>query len=189
MLAFKAFNKDLKCTMGKGVYQFEIGKTYEEDASKCASTGFHCCEYPLHCFNYYSTKDRFCMVEAEGSIDEVEGDTKIACTKMTILKEISLKDMAGYAMRYMVLNPKKDWKICGGSIQVSDKAILAKNAQIAISRCKEPIVSAGKGAICGLIEEIDGEIKAARLYVVDGDKFLPSVKYTLNNGEIVRWNG
>lgn len=186
MLAFKAFNSNLACTMGKGVYKFEVGKTYEEDASKCVSRGFHCCEYPLHCFNYYGINDRFCMVEAEGSIDEIEGDTKIACTRITILKEISLKEMIGYSLRYMVLNPKKDWKVNKSSIVVSDEEIVGMKVQVAVSRRPNPVVEAEKGTICGLVEEKDGTITAARLFVIDGLEYLPGIKYTINNGQIVR---
>ena len=49
MIAYKGFNKDLTCTMGKGRFQYEVGKSYKEDSAKCASTGFHCTEEPIHC--------------------------------------------------------------------------------------------------------------------------------------------
>ena len=35
MRAYKGFNKDLVCTMGKGQYQYEVWKTYKEDVAKC----------------------------------------------------------------------------------------------------------------------------------------------------------
>lgn len=47
MIAYKGFNKDLTCTMGKGRFQYEVGKSYKEDSAKCASTGFHCTEEPI----------------------------------------------------------------------------------------------------------------------------------------------
>ena len=48
MRAYKGFNKDLVCTMGKGQYQYEVGKTYKEDVAKCANTGFHCVDIRRH---------------------------------------------------------------------------------------------------------------------------------------------
>ena len=30
MIAYKGFNKDLTCTMGKGSFQYEVGKTYKD---------------------------------------------------------------------------------------------------------------------------------------------------------------
>ena len=35
MIAYKGFNKDLTCTMGKGRFQYEVGKSYKEDSAKC----------------------------------------------------------------------------------------------------------------------------------------------------------
>ena len=47
MKAIKAFNSDLCATLGKGVMQYEPGKTYKESEAKCARNGFHCAENPL----------------------------------------------------------------------------------------------------------------------------------------------
>ena len=41
MIAYKGFNKDLTCTMGKGRFQYEVGKSYKEDSAKCASRMIH----------------------------------------------------------------------------------------------------------------------------------------------------
>ena len=47
MIAYKGFNKDLTCTKGKGVFQYEPGKKYVEEKAKCARTGFHAATNPL----------------------------------------------------------------------------------------------------------------------------------------------
>lgn len=38
-------------------FQYEEGKEYETDKAEACETGFHACEYPLDCFNYYSLVD------------------------------------------------------------------------------------------------------------------------------------
>ena len=86
MRAFKAFRKNMTCTMGNGVYQYAENKTFTEDRAQAHESGFHCAEYILHCFNYYSAgKDTIvCPVEALGDIDEDGSDTKISCTVMKV---------------------------------------------------------------------------------------------------------
>ena len=52
MIAYKGFNKDLTCTKGKGVFQYEPGKKYVEEKAKCARTGFHAATNPLDVLSY-----------------------------------------------------------------------------------------------------------------------------------------
>lgn len=49
MKAYKGFNKDMTCRE----FQFEEGKTYEEEKAKLCECGFHACENPLDCYSYY----------------------------------------------------------------------------------------------------------------------------------------
>ena len=49
MKMYKGFDKNLKCRD----FQYEIGKTYTEDKAKLCNAGFHACEHPLDCLNYY----------------------------------------------------------------------------------------------------------------------------------------
>lgn len=49
MKAYKGFNRDMTCRD----FQFEEGKTYEEENAKLCDSGFHACVDPLDCFNYY----------------------------------------------------------------------------------------------------------------------------------------
>lgn len=53
MKTFKGFNKDMTC-IG---FQYEEGKSYEEKEAIACKSGFHACEYPLDCFNYYSPNE------------------------------------------------------------------------------------------------------------------------------------
>lgn len=93
MKAYKGFNRDMTC---KG-FQYEEGKTYETDEAKCCETGFHACENPIDCFQYYHPIiSEYHEVECEGKIDHnhnLFADSKFACTKIKIGKKISIFDM------------------------------------------------------------------------------------------------
>ena len=57
MIAYKGFNGDLTCTLGKGRFQYEVGRTYKENEAKCARNGFHCVEEPVEVLSRYKTAD------------------------------------------------------------------------------------------------------------------------------------
>ena len=73
---FKGFDKDLKC---RG-FQFEIGKQYHEDEAEACSAGFHFCLNPAGVLSYYdfSECNRFAKVIGWGTVDDHDGDSKIA---------------------------------------------------------------------------------------------------------------
>ena len=82
MKAYKGFTKDMTCYGG---FQYEEGKSYHEDNAKLCDHGFHACEYPLDCFNYFPpAKSVFYEVELDGITGEREGDTKICGTDIKI---------------------------------------------------------------------------------------------------------
>lgn len=93
MKAYKGFDKGMTCRD----FQYEEGKTYEEDKAQCCVTGFHACENPIDCFNYYLFPfSEYHEVECEGKIDNhnvFSNDSKLACTKIKIGKKISIFDM------------------------------------------------------------------------------------------------
>lgn len=73
MKAIKAFNSDLCATLGKGVMQYEPGKTYKESEAKCARNGFHCAENPLCALGYYSgLNSRFLSWKQEEKLTRME---------------------------------------------------------------------------------------------------------------------
>lgn len=182
MIAYKGFTKDLTATMGKGIYHFKPGKTYRTEKSKTVRTGFHCCENPFECLFYYpiNGENRFFMVEAGGSIDEDDGE-RIACTEITLLKELSLKELAGHGMMYMVRHPlRKNWKQRKRGVEVTDaETETARENEIVIVRGTHPVVSGEKDSILGLILEPEpGNIKAAKLFV-PGEDAKANTRYTL----------
>jgi hypothetical protein len=89
MKGYKGFDKDLKC---RG-FQYEVGKTYEcKGKIVLCENGFHFCEEPKQIYGYYDdlTVCRYCEVEASGEI--VKGEGKCACSKISIVREISLQE-------------------------------------------------------------------------------------------------
>ena len=84
---YKAFNQKLECRD----YQFEIGKTYEikGDPILCGN-GFHFCRDMQNCFEHYNMRSRFCEIKAE---DIIDGDDKSVCRKITIIRELSQKEI------------------------------------------------------------------------------------------------
>lgn len=171
MIAYKGFTKNLTARLGKGIYQFKPGETAIEEHSKTANSGFHCCENPFECLGYYGLKtgDQFWQVEASGSIDEDENE-RIACTEITLIKKLTVKEFAGYGMAYIVQHPMRDkWEQeRNGLVVAKESAEADERESIAIARGKHPKVKGVEGAILGLIlEQKKGEIISARLFVPD----------------------
>lgn len=169
MIAYKGFTKELTARLGQGDYRFRPEGTFEEKLSKTAKSGFHCCENPFECLGYYNlgTKDRFFQVEAAGSIDE-DGAERIACTKITLIKELGIKEFAGHGMMYIVRHPLREkWQQSLDRLLVApDKAEAQKAGGIAIARGKNPKVRGPLGSVLGLIAEPEpGNITAAKLFV------------------------
>ena len=85
--AYKGFKKDMTC---RG-FQYEEGKEYKTDKAEVCETGFHACEYPLDCFNYYAPSESvFHEVEQDGEISRKGDDTKLASTKIKIGVSLNL---------------------------------------------------------------------------------------------------
>ena len=187
MIAYKGFNKDLTCTLGKGAYQYKPGETVREEQSKTASTGFHCTENPLECFYWYplGQGNRYWMVEAAGSLDECGDDAKIACTEIPLLKELTIPEMAAEAMAYMIRHPVRAWETSGRLLEVKrDKAEGAGPGSIAIARGKDPKAKGKAGSVIGLLAENDsGEIISAKLFRIDGT-WKENTWYAINGWEL-----
>ena len=159
MIAFKGFTKELTARLGRGEYQFEIGKTAVEESSKTVRSGFHCCENPFECLAYYSLngQNRFFMVEAAGSIDEDDGE-RIACTELTLIKELSVLEFAMEGMKYIIEHPEREkWQQHRHNVSVqADKAEAEECGHIAIARGTDPRVRGPVGSILGIIKDVPG---------------------------------
>lgn len=174
MIAYKGFNKDLVCTMGKGEFQYEVGKTYREEEAKCANTGFHCVEEPIEVLTWYSSGDsRYCIVEISGDIHE-DGNNKISCTEMTIVREVTLQQLGALECRWIQKKPERKY-----SRHVKKDSGCARENNIVIVRGKNPKAKGKIGSTIFLLKEKKNSTDIAEVgaYEIDGKEFLPDVYY------------
>ena len=102
---YKGFNKDMTC---RG-FQYEEGKEYEEESLEVCDHGFHACEYPLDCLNYYSPNESvYHEVEQSGKIQKHNEGTKVASTKIKIGAEISIAGIVKAAIEYTAKRVNKE---------------------------------------------------------------------------------
>lgn len=164
MIAYKGFNKELACTRGSSTFQYEIGKTYTEDKAKCANTGFHCVEEPIEVLRWYED-GRYCMVEASGDINE-DGNNKISCTKMTILKEITLQELGILECDWLARHPERKYS----NLIKKDEGVAAAG-KIVIVRGENPRAKGEEGSTLYLLKEKNGEIVEIGVYEAEPGKW------------------
>lgn len=185
MRAFKAFNKNMTCTSGKGTYQYKENTIYHEDKAQAHETGFHCAEYILDCYKYYpmTASTVICPVEASGDIDEDGSDTKISCTTMTIGSRLSREEIVFETLKYLAKHSKfKDAK----NIHIEK----GTDKFICIVRGKDPIASGTKGTVLGILKETARhKVIGLAVYKVDGKKIKPGRFYNINGEEVENEKG
>ena len=98
--SYKGFNADMTCTPTNDIaFQYEEGKEYETDEAGACETGFHACEYPLDCLNYYNpNKSVYHEVEQSGKISRNDDDSKVASSKIKIGASISIAGLVKAAI-------------------------------------------------------------------------------------------
>ena len=105
--SYKGFNKDMTC---RG-FQYEEGKKYEEETADACHSGFHACEYPLDCFNYYSPNESvYHEVEQSGEFDKGGDDSKVASTKIKIGARLDISGLVKAAIDFTMSRVKKEAK-------------------------------------------------------------------------------
>ena len=99
MKAYKGFNKDMTC---RG-FQFEEGKEYEHEGDvKVCESGFHACERPLDCFDYYNPASSvYHEVEVDGDISKEDNDTKVAAKKIKIGARLDIAGLVQAQFEYV----------------------------------------------------------------------------------------
>ena len=157
--SYKGFNKDMTC---RG-FQYEEGKEYEEESVEVCDHGFHACEYPLDCLNYYSPNESvYHEVEQSGEIQKHNDDTKVASTKIKIGAEISIAGLVKAAIEYTVKRVNKEAESdenhgassatgnCGASSATGDKGASSATgdygASSATGNCGASSATGYKGA-------------------------------------------
>lgn len=198
MKTYKGFNKDMTAKNG---YKYEEGKEYEEEKAVACEHGFHACEYPLDCFEYYSPGSSvYHLVEQSGEFSKNSDDSKVASTKIKIGAEISIAGLVKAAIEYTKERTKPECDAtgnCGASSATGYKgsAIAGDPESIAIAWGYK---GKAKGILGSYLVLADWEgnegtywrqegwsLKGAKMIRVDGDKIKADTWYTMENGEIV----
>ena len=92
MRGYKVFSPDWTC---RG-FQFEVGKTYEENVTPlCCKRGFHFCTELKDCFNYYlfDSDNKVAEIEALGDIDTESNTSKHCTNKIKIVRALSWEEV------------------------------------------------------------------------------------------------
>ena len=208
MKAYKGFDKNMQC---RG-FQFEEGKTYEEDRAVLCEAGFHACENPIDVFIYYAPgKSIFHEVELE-DVSEMRGkDSKVCGKKIKIGAEISLRDMirAGVKIDIQTANTATSGysRPAATSGNYSPAATSGNSRPAATSGDSSPAATSGKDSIAAAIGR-DSKAKSTlgnwivlaeygdwnggcypvrcvKCGKIDGEFLKPDVWYRLKDGEFV----
>ena len=195
MKAYKGFNQKLQCTPDGKVYQYEIGRDYEEPHADLCKNGFHACENPLDVFGYYPPADsRYCEVELGEVSDETSADSKRCAKRIHIGAEIGLTGIINAGVKFVM--DKVDWSSARTTNTGYRSAATNTGDQSAASVCGEDSIAVvtgygGKasGAIgCWLVltERDDSmHILGVQAVCVDGRTIKPDTYYKLVNGKVV----
>lgn len=169
VIAYKAFEKGLIATRGKGRYQFSEGINITEKAH-CARCGFHCAEDPLDMFSYYRdpSTSEYRLVRAQGDIHEDLHDSRISCTEMYVGRELTIYEVVLHALCYWEKYPERS------------REDFSLSGYFRLKRGKRPTLSGKKGELLGFAIGDDNKIKEIGLLYVDGKSILPDTEYDIN---------
>ncbi|MBR2312185.1 MAG: hypothetical protein IKA46_02735 [Clostridia bacterium] len=161
-LAYKAFSPGFVC---RGVAFKPIGEVNVTSAANCRRNGWHCAENPADCLSYYPDIDKswYCLVGIGGDVDEDDHDSKISCTELTILRELSLPDYFLHILIYMAKHPSVP---C--SITQNGRGDTGRKGY-AVVRGLRPYAKGKLGDILAMAREENGEIVQIAVHVVDGE--------------------
>ena len=180
---YKGFNEDLTC---RG-FQYEEGKTYEEQEADLCRKGFHACEDPLDCFGYYApNSSQFREVVLDGISDQRENDSKVCAKKITIGVRLSFSQMVKAAFEFRwsktTLEPGASATGDYGAASATGKDSIAA----AFGKSGRAKASLGNWIVLTERGEWDGSsypIIEVKAYKVDGVTIMPDTYYTLIDGK------
>ena len=188
---YKGFNEDLTC---RG-FQYEEGKTYEENAADLCHKGFHACEDPLDCFSYYEPRgSQFREVLLDGISNQREDDSKVCAKRITIGARLNFSQMVKAAFEFRWSKTTLEPGASATGYQGAASATGTKGAasatgkdSIAAAFGKSGKAKASLGNWIVLTErgEWDGSsypIIEVKAYKVDGVNIMPDTYYTLIDG-------
>ena len=194
MKAYKGFDKNMRC---RG-FQFEEGKTYEEERAELCKAGFHACDNPIDVFRYYAPGESvFREVELEDVSDMRESDSKVCGKKIKIGAGISLRDMIRAGVKIDIQTAKEatsgyrspaatsgDYSHAATSGKESIAAAIGRN-----SKAKSTI---GNWIVLAEYGEWNGEaypVLCVKCGKIDGEALKPDVWYKLEHGEFTEVDG
>ena len=104
MKAYKGFDRNLKCRD----FQYREGGEYETDKAKLCESGFHACENPLDCLNYYSPNDGcvYHEVEVSGDMEKANDNSKVAATRIKIGARLTIAGIVKGAIDFIFSKAK-----------------------------------------------------------------------------------
>ena len=201
MKAYKGFTKEMTC---HGGFQYEEGKSYHENNAKLCDHGFHACEYPLDCFNYFPPAESvFHEVELDGITGEREGDTKICGTDIKIGAKLDIAGLIKASFDYVKAHCENN-KVGGDSSALTggDYSALTGGYGSALTGGNRSALTGGEAAIMrgGKESTFKGDMWSVfaceirddkyRLIgmataVVDGENIKPNTWYKCVDGEFV----
>ena len=196
-------------------FQFEEGKEYEEKDAKLCSTGFHACEAPIDCLNYYNPASSVYREVELDATDEKGDDTKRVGKKIRIGAKIDVAKICKLQFDYVKEHCTNEYNAepgkpatagnrgaatagnygaatageCGAANSRGASSV-GKNG-LACVRGDNTKVRGGMGAVLVIVNENANDYGIAewKAAIVDGEKIKPDTWYRLRNGEFVEAEG
>ena len=199
---YKGFNKDMTC---KG-FQYEKGKEYHEEEAIVCRKGFHACEYPLDCFNYYNPADSvFHEVELGEDAYGDGSDTKKCSNYIKVGARLDIAGIIKAAINYTRENcvdgkSAVNWSALSGGYQSAlsggYRSALSGGDQSALSGGDWSVLRGGEkckyrgGMWSVFAAEIwdGGRLTAMKTAVVDGEDIKPDTWYQFDGKEFIESN-
>ena len=196
MKVYKATNKDMQCTPGDKVFQYEQGVTYEKPEAKLCAHGFHACEAPLDVLGYYppGIGSRYFVADLEDVSPEREtADTKVCGKKITLGAEIGIPGIVKAHIEYVKAHTTSEYTdpklaTAGNYGAATSRGSSASGEEgLSVVRGNGVKAKGGMGALLVIAIEEDESwtIREWKAGVVDGVTLMPDTWYTLKNGEFV----
>lgn len=191
MKAYKGFNKDMTCRS----FQYEEGKEYETEEASLCNSGFHACENPLDCLNYYAPSESvYHEVEIDDNGERNNDDTKVVGKKIKIGAVLNIVGIIKATFEYVkeqCTNTENGGYM--SALNGGDRSALNGGNRSALNGGEFSVVYGGeKAKVRGGLHSVlalqfweDYELKEIKDAIVDGEKIKADTWYKLENGEFV----
>ena len=148
-MSYKMFNKDLICKD----FQYEVGKAYKFPKNKkldMCENGFHYCENPLDCLDYYPLLDNDCNVNPMCEVTPVgvieTKENKSVTNKIKIGARLNLGQFINASFKFIkesIKEPETDEKVVATSGDQSQVATSGDFSKIATSGELSQVATSG----------------------------------------------